>query len=121
MFVVHRGAGMLAPAFGLLFAILANVLAFKISGGSYYEDHSWTKVFVLVMSGLACLIAGLLIKRKRMRDADREQQAIKALSQKHEAVNSLAFSGPRDHLMFIPLQYWSIAYFAGALLYFFSR
>jgi hypothetical protein len=33
MFVIHRGAGMLAPGFGLLFAILANVLTYKIFGG----------------------------------------------------------------------------------------
>ena len=117
MFVIHRGAGMLAPAFGLLFALLANVLTFRIFGGSYYEEHSWPKFGVLVMSGLACLIVGLLIKKIRERNAHLEQQAIDSLSQKHEIANELAFFGPRDHLMFIPLPYWSIVYFAGALVY----
>ena len=117
MFAVHRGAGMLAPGFGLLFALLANVLTFRIFGTSYYEEHRWPKFGVLLMSGLACLIFGLLIKKKRKRDAELEQQAINSLSQKHEIANALAFSGPRDHLMFIPLQYWSIVYFAAALIY----
>jgi hypothetical protein len=35
----------------------------------------------------------------------------------NEIANALAFSGPRDHLMFIPLQYWSIVYFGAALIY----
>jgi hypothetical protein len=117
MFAVHRGAGMLAPGFGLLFALMANVLTYRIFGGSYYEEHSWPKFGVLFMSGVACLVVGLLIKKKRERDADREQQAINALSQKYSIVNEIAFAGPRDHLMFIPLQYWSIAYFAAALFY----
>ena len=117
MFAVHRGAGMLAPGFGLLFALMANVLTYRIFGGSYYEEHSWPKFGVLFMSGVACLVVGLLIKKKRERDAEREQQAINALSQKHSIVNEIVFAGPRDHLMFIPLQYWSIAYFAAALFY----
>lgn len=117
MFAVHRGAGMLAPGFGLLFALMANVLTYRIFGGSYYEDHSWPKFGVLFMSGVACLVAGLLIKKMRIRNAEREQQAINTLSQKHAIVNEIAFSGPRDHLMFIPLQYWSIVYFAAALFY----
>ena len=119
MIAVHRGAGMLAPGFGLLFALLANVLTFRIFGGSYYEEHNWPKVSVLVMAGLACLVAGILIKRKRKRDAYLEQQAINSLSQKHEIANQLAFSGPRDHLMFIPLQYWSIVYLMTAIIYVF--
>jgi hypothetical protein len=64
MFAVHRGAGMLAPGFGLLFALLANVLTFRVLGVSYYEDHRWPKFSVLVMAGLACLLVGVLLKRK---------------------------------------------------------
>jgi hypothetical protein len=117
MFVIHRGAGMLAPGFGLLFALMANVLTYRIFGGSYYEEHSWPKFGVLFMSGVACLVAGLWIKKIRVRNAECAQQAIDALNQKHGIVNELAFSGPQDHLMFIPLQYWSIVYFAAALIY----
>src|ERR1044072_4485249 len=117
MFAIHRGAGMLAPGFGLLFAVMANVLTYRIFGGSYYEEHSWPKFGVLFMSGVACLVAGLLIKNMRARNAEGEKQAINALSQKHSIVNEIALAGPRDHLMFIPLQYWSIAYFAAALFY----
>ena len=90
---------MLAPGFGLLFALLANVVTFRIFGGSYYEEHKWPKFSVLIMSGLACLVVGIVIKRKRARDAYMEQQAIDSLSPKHEIENLLAFSGPRDHLM----------------------
>ena len=117
MFVIHRGAGVLAPGFGLLFALLMNILTFRTFGYSYYEEYRWPKFSVLVLAGIACLGVGILIKRKRRRDAHLEEQAIAALSQKHKTANSLAFSGPRDHLMFITLQYWSIVYFAGAVLY----
>jgi hypothetical protein len=119
MLVIHRGAGMLAPGFGLLFALLSNVLTYKIFGGSYYEEHRWPKFTVLVLSGLACLVCGILLKRKRARDAYLEEQAIASLSQKHQAANTFAFHGPRDHLMYIPLQYWSIPYFVAAIIYFF--
>lgn len=117
MITVHRGAGMLAPGFGLLFALSMNVLTFRVFGGEYYEEHRWPKLSVLVMSGVACLMAGILIKRKRARNAHLEQQAINSLSQKHEIANLLAFHGPRDHLMYIPLQYWSIVYFVAAIIY----
>jgi len=117
MIMVHRGAGMLAPGFGLLFALFMNVLTYRVFGGEYYQEHRWPKLTVLVMSGIACLAVGLLLKRKRVRDADREQQAIASLSQKHETANLVAFHGPRDHLMYIPLQYWSIVYFAAAIIY----
>ena len=117
MIVVHRGAGMLAPGFGLLSAVLVNVLTFRMFGGSYYEEHMWPKFSVLVMAGLSCLVAGTMIKRKRTRDACLEQQAVGSLSAKLEIGKSLAYSGPRDHLMFIPLQYWSIVYFVAAIIY----
>jgi len=117
MIMVHRGAGMLAPGFGLLFALFMNVLTYRVFGGEYYQEHKWPKLTVLIMSGIACLAVGLLIKRKRVRDADREQQAIDSLSKKHETANLLAFHGPRDHLMYIPLQYWSIVYFVAAIIY----
>ena len=119
MLIVHRGGGAFAPLFGLFFAVLANVLTFKIFGGSYYEEHRWPKFSVLVLSGLACLVVGIALKRKRARDADLEQQAIASLSQKHLVANAFAFSGPHDHLMYIPLQYWSIPYFVGAIIYLF--
>ena len=117
MVVIHRGLGILAPGFGLLFALLFNVLTFRIFGFSYYEDHRWPKLSVLVMAGLACLVVGILIKRKRKREAHLEEQAIDSLSSKFPAVKHFAFSGPRDHLMYIPLQYWSIVYFGAAIIY----
>ena len=93
MIMVHRGAGMLAPGFGLLFALFMNVLTFRVFGGEYYQEHRWPKLIVLVMSGIACLVVGVLIKRKRVRDAHLEQQAINSLNQKHEIANLIAFHG----------------------------
>ncbi|HZI46421.1 MAG TPA: hypothetical protein VFD75_01425 [Pyrinomonadaceae bacterium] len=117
MIIVHRGAGALAPGFGLLFALMANVLTYRVFGGSYYEEHRWPKLAVLLVSGLACLIAGVWFKRYRERTAQRREQHIASLSQKHKIVNELAYDGPPDHLMYIPLQYWCIPYFVGALVY----
>lgn len=115
MFVVYRGLGMLAPAFGLLFALLINILTFRMFG-AYYEDSKWPKVTVLVMAGLACLVVGTLIKAKRKREAHLEQETIKALPGS-ETIKKIKYSGPRDHLMFIPLQYWSVIYFVAAIVY----
>jgi len=117
MIVVHRGAGILAPGFGLLFALFMNVLTFRVFGGEYYGEHRWPKLTVLIMSGIACLVVGVLIKRRRVRYAHLEQQAIDSLSQKHKTANLVAFHGPQDHLMYIPLQYWSIVYFVAAIIY----
>ncbi len=108
---------MLAPGFGLFFALLANVLTYRIFGHSYYEEHRWPKLGVLVLSGVACLVVGVLLKRKRKRHAHLEQQAIDSLDPKYKVVHELAFFGPRDHLMYIPLQYWSIVYFVAAIVY----
>ena len=116
MFVIYRGFGMLAPIFGLLFALLINILTYRILGGAYYEESKWPKVMVLVMSGLACLIAGTLIKAKRRQYADVEAEAIKALPGS-ETIKQIKYAGPRDHLMFIPLQYWSVIYFVAAIVY----
>ena len=121
MIEIHRGAGMLAPGFGLLAAISMNVFTTKVLGDSYYQEHDWPTLSVLILSGLACLVVGLWLKKKRLRDAPLEKAYIDSLSPKFQAVKSLAFSGPRDHLMFIPLQYWSIVYFVAAIIYVVKR
>ena len=64
MIFVGRGAGFLAPLFGIIFALMANVLTYKVFGGSYYEEHRWPKLAVLLLSGLACLVAGVWFKDK---------------------------------------------------------
>lgn len=117
MIIVHRGAGALAPLFGILFAVMANVLTYKIFGGSYYEEHRWPKLAVLIGSGLACLLAGIWLKGYRKRTARRQEEYLASLSQKHRVANELAYHGPSDHLMYIPLQYWCIPYFVGAIVY----
>lgn len=121
MLTVHRGAGMLVPIFGILSALLINILTIKLFGDAYYQEHSWPKMAVLLLAGAGCLVSGILLKKKRLRDAQKEQAYINSLSPKFGALKELAFSGPRDHLMFIPLQYWSIVYFAAALLYAITR
>jgi hypothetical protein len=117
MIIVHRGAGALAPLFGLIFALTANVLSYRIFGGSYYEEHRWPKLAVLVLSGIACLVAGVLFKQYRKRTAQRLEEHVASLSQKYQTANQVAYSGPHDHLMYIPLQYWCIPYFVAAIVY----
>jgi putative Mn2+ efflux pump MntP len=120
MIVVHRGAGMMAPLFGILSALFMNIGTYRVLGIAYYEEHKWPKLAVLLLAGLGCLGLGLLLKSKRRRDAENEKQYIDSLSPKFESVKQIAYFGPRDHLMFIPLQYWSIVYFAAAIIYGFS-
>ena len=104
MIFIHRGAGAFAPLFGILIAVMANVFTYKIFGDSYYEEHRWPKLAVLLMSGLACLVAGVWIKRYRKRTGHLAEFSVRSLSQKQIA-NDAAPSGPQDHLMYIPLQY----------------
>lgn len=108
---------MLAPLSGVLLALLMNVVMVKAFGDGYYEKHAWPKLSVLLLSGVTCLAAGLYLKRKRARAAEAERAYIDSLSPRLGALKELAFTGPRHHLMFIPLQYWSVAYFLGALVY----
>ena len=117
MIIVHRGAGALAPLFGILFAVMANVLTYRVFGDSYYAEHRWPKLAVLLGSGLACLLAGLWLKEYRKRTAHRQKEYLASVSQKHRVANELAYSGAQDHLMYIPLQYWCIPYFVAAIVY----
>jgi hypothetical protein len=117
MIIVHRGAGGLAPLFGLLFAVIANVLTYKVFGGSYYEEHRWPKLAVLLTSGLACLLTGIWIKKYRKRTGHMGELSVRSLSEKYHVPSETAASGPQDHLMYIPLQYWCIPYFVGAIIY----
>jgi hypothetical protein len=117
MIHVHRGAGMLVPLLGILAAVLMNVITVKFLGDAYYQEQRWPKLVVLLTAGLWCLIAGLLLKRKRRREATKERDYINSLGSTSEAMKQLAFSGPRDHLMFIPVQYWSLVYLAAAIFY----
>jgi uncharacterized membrane protein YhaH (DUF805 family) len=117
MIAVHRGLGMLVPLFGIFAALLMNIVTAKLFGDSYYQEQRWPKLGVLLLAGLCCLVTGVLLKKKRLRDAPREQDYIASLSSRFESAKELAFSGPRDHLMFVPLQYWSLVYFAGAVFY----
>ena len=117
MLIVHRGAGGLAVGFGILTALLVNVLSYRLLGFDYYEEHKWPKLSVLIISGLACLVTGLLLKKIRRRDAEQEAAYIASLRSEFPGAKEFAFSGPRDHLMYIPLQYWSIVYFVAAIIY----
>ena len=117
MLILHSGAGVLVPIFGLLSALLMNIITIKLFGDSYYQEHSWPKLSVLLLAGLSCLIVGLWLKKKRLQNAQKEQAYIDSLSPKFDSVKQIAFAGPPDHLMYIPLHYWSIVYFLAALVY----
>lgn len=112
MVIPHGGLGMLAPGFGLLLALLVNVLCYRLMGVAYYEEHMWPKVAVLLVAGVACLLVGLL--RKRGTPKVKPQTG---LGSGMEARQEPAFDGSRDHLFFIPLHYWSIAYLVAAIIY----
>jgi uncharacterized membrane protein YhaH (DUF805 family) len=117
MIAFHRGAGMLVPFFGIFSALLMNIVTIKLFGDSYYQERKWPKLLVLLIAGLSCFVVGALLKKKRLRDAQKEQEHIDSLSPKVNTIRQIAFAGPRDQLMFIPLQYWSIVYFMAALIY----
>lgn len=117
MIVVHRGAGMLVPVFGILGALFMNILTSKIFDYAYYQEHSWPKLVVLLGGGICCLTFGVLLERKRDRDAEKERAYIDSLNDRTGVVKDVFYGGPRDHLMMIPLKYWSILYFVVAGIY----
>jgi hypothetical protein len=117
MIMVHRGAGLLVILYGILSALLMNILTIKIFGDGYYQGHRWPKLMVLLLAGASCLVTGMLLKKKRERDAQKEAEYLSSLSPKFGAVKEIVYAGSRDHFMYIPLQYWSIVYFVAALIY----
>jgi hypothetical protein len=117
MIEVHRGAGMLVPIIGILAALLMNIVTAKAFGHSYYQQHGWPKLTVLLLAGACCLVGGIVIEKKRSRDAPKEREHIESLSPKSEALKRIVYAGPRDHLMFVPVKYWAIVYFAAAVIY----
>jgi hypothetical protein len=117
MITVHRGAGMLVPVFGILCALIMNIATNRLAGASYYQEHKWPKFAVLLTAGLFCLAVGRMLKRKRLRDVNKEQLYLDSLNPRFETTRQFAFSGPRDHLMFIPLEYWSLVYLGAAIIY----
>ena len=117
MIVLYRGFGMLAPGFGILAALLMNVVSFRLLGVSYYEDYKWPKVCALILAGVACLMVGVLLKRKRKRNGYVAEQHVESISTDQTTEKSRASSFSYDHLMFIPLQYWSIIYIVAAIIY----
>jgi len=117
MITVHRGAGMLVPVFGILCALIMNIATNRLAGASYYQEHKWPKFAVLLTAGLFCLAVGRMLKQKRLRDVNKEQLYLDSLSPRFEMTRQLAFSGPRDHLLFIPLEYWSLVYLGAAIIY----
>ena len=117
VFEVHRGAGMFVPIIGILSALFINIITIKLFGDSYYQEHHWPKLSVLLLAGTLCLVGGLGLKRVRQQDAQRERADTDSLSPRFDAVKQIAFAGPRDHLMFIPIHYWSLVYYLAALFY----
>jgi hypothetical protein len=117
MIVVYRGAGALVILYGILSALFMNILTIKIFGDGYYQEHRWPKLAVLLIAGAGCLATGVWFKKKREKYTLKEQELMESLSPKFRVAKEIAYAGPRDHLMYIPLQYWSIVYFAAALIY----
>lgn len=116
MVVPHNGAGMLVPLVGIFSALFMNVFSFRVLGVDYYEKHRWPKLAVFILGAVLCVVSGILLKMIRKRDA-RKGWKPTSLEAGLDRPDDLAFDGSRDHLFYIPLQYWSIAYVIGAIIY----
>ncbi|MCA1592514.1 MAG: hypothetical protein LC754_07670 [Acidobacteria bacterium] len=106
MIEVHRGAGILVPTFGILSALFMHIVTIKLYGDSYYQEHRWPISSALLLAGILCLVVGLWLEEKRFRDSEKEF-----------GVRPIAFIGTANHLLRVPLHYWSIVYFLAALVY----
>ena len=116
MVVPHNGGGMLAPLVGIFSALFMNVFSFRALGVDYYEKHRWPKLAVFILSAALCVVSGVLLKKMRKRDARKGKKPTN-LEAGLDRPDDLAFDGSRDHLFYVPLQYWSIAYVIGAIIY----
>ena len=95
MIVIWKGAGGLVLIFGIVAALLTNVVTSSaFNQNNYFADHAWAQAMSLWMAGTACWFLGRYLNSKSGRvlidKATGQEITIK----------------PDHSLFFIKLEYW---------------
>jgi hypothetical protein len=94
MIIFWRGAGGLVLIFGIVSALITNIvtsLVFKET--NYFANHSWAQASSLWITGLASWFLGRYLNSrppKMVTNRNGQQEMVK----------------PNHHLMFIKMEYW---------------
>ena len=104
MFIIWEGAGGMVLIFGIISALLTNIVTSAIFNvDNYFADHAWAQAMSLWITGIASWLVGNYLNHKPpMKVRNRAGQIIECKT--------------NHHLMFIPMQYWGLIFFALGIL-----
>ena len=101
MIVIWRGAGPLVLLFGIISAVVVNVISSSaFDQDNYFASHSWAQAVALASAGLLSWLAGRYLNGKPGREVIDEQTGQRIIQK------------PNHHLMFIKMEYWGPIYLA---------
>src|SRR6266568_3528037 len=99
MIIIWKGAGALVLIFGIVAAVLTNVVTSSfLNDTNYFAKHSWAQASSLGIAGIACWFLGKYLNGqppKTVKDKTGREVKVK----------------PNHHLMFIKMEYWGPIYF----------
>ena len=101
MLIIWRGAGGLVLIFGIVSALLTNIVTSAVSGeNNYFAGHSWAQALSLWLTATVCWFLGRYLNGKPAKiivnKATGQEMSLK----------------PRHDLMFIKMEYWGAILFA---------
>jgi len=99
MIVIWRGAGGLVLIFGIVSAVLMNVVTSSFfNETNYFADHSWAQASSLWLAAIGCWFLGRYLNGQPpniVTDKTGREITVK----------------PNHHLMFIKMEYWGLIFF----------
>ena len=105
MIVIWRGAGGLVIIFGIISAVLGNVVASAFSNqNDYFARHAWLQAGALWFAGVTSWFAGRYFNTRPGKGVVNRQ------------TGETVIEKPNHHLMFIKMEYWGLIYFAIGLV-----
>jgi hypothetical protein len=101
MIVFWRGAGPLVLLYGIIAAVVMNVVStFVFRQNDYFATHSWTQALALWAAGAASWFTGKYLNGRPGKELIEKQ------------TGKTIILRPIHDLMFIKMQYWGLIYFA---------
>jgi hypothetical protein len=99
MIVIWRGAGGLVLIFGIVSALITNIVTSSVfKENNYFPDHSWAQAASLWITALACWFLGRFLNSRPP----------KIMTDKNGREVTVV---PNHHLMFIKMEYWGPIFF----------
>jgi hypothetical protein len=99
MIVIWRGAGAAVMLFGIIAAVVMNVITSSaFNQNNYFATHSWAQAGALWGAGAASWLAGKYLNSRPGREVIDEVSGERVIQK------------PNHHLMFIKMEYWGPIY-----------